>query len=119
MHLYTVKFLQEFHDMIEVRLLISALVLIMFPSVMFASSGAEIIVLPNAMGNITFPHKAHQERMNDCTICHVKVSGKMDGLRIDWGHNICKDCHVKINNGITECISCHKRDDPYAAINGK
>jgi hypothetical protein len=83
---------------------------LMFPSVMFASSGADIIVLSNAMGNITFPHKAHQERMKDCEFCHTTVSGKMDGLRIDWGHIICKDCHIKINNGITECTSCHKRE---------
>lgn len=95
------------------QIIISALVIILSPSLMFASSGAEIIKLQNVMGDITFYHKRHQERLNDCTICHRDKPGKIKGLGIDWGHNICKECHFKIKNGLIECIDCHQVRDRF------
>lgn len=88
---------------------ISALTVI-FPSVIFASTGSEIIELQNAMGNIRFYHQRHQERINDCSVCHADKPGKIQGLGIEWGHGICKNCHFKVRNGLIDCIDCHQRN---------
>lgn len=92
----------------NLKLITVSIVLMFLPSVSIASSGAEIIELQNAMGKIKFYHKRHQERLKDCTICHAGEPGKISGFRIEWGHNICKNCHFKVKNGLIECIDCHQ-----------
>ncbi len=91
------------------QLIVSPFVIMLLPSVMLASSGAEIIELQNAMGRIRFYHHRHQERLGDCAICHGNKPGKIGGLRIEWGHAICKNCHFKVKNGLIDCVDCHQK----------
>jgi len=73
--------------------------------------GPETIVLTNKNGNITFPHKKHQEMLkNDCKKCHPKGPGKIEGKNMTWGHGLCKACHSeKGAPAPTKCSGCHNK----------
>jgi hypothetical protein len=86
-------------------LIVSAL----FSSTVFAAEGPEIIDLPATMGNITFFHHKHQEKLKDCSICHEQIPGKINELGKEWAHKTCKGCHYKSKDGPTACKDCHKR----------
>lgn len=70
---------------------------------------ADIIDLPASMGKVTFPHKKHQEMLNDCKKCHEKGLGKIAELDKEWAHKTCKGCHVEMKKGPTSCKDCHKK----------
>ena len=70
---------------------------------------ADTITLPAKNGDITFPHKKHQELLKDCKLCHEKGPGKIEGLGKDWAHKTCKGCHEEKKAGPTKCAECHKK----------
>ena len=62
---------------------------------------ADTITLPAKNGDITFPHKKHQELLKDCKLCHEKGPGKIEGLGKDWAQ--------EKKAGPTKCAECHKK----------
>lgn len=74
-----------------------------------AALAADTITLPAKMGNVTFPHKKHQEMLKECTACHEKGPGKIEGLGKEWAHKTCKGCHETKQAGPTKCAECHKK----------
>jgi flavoprotein len=70
---------------------------------------ADVMTLPAKNGNITFNHKAHQEKLKDCKICHEKAPGKIEGFGKDFAHKTCKGCHEEKKAGPTKCGECHKK----------
>lgn len=87
--------------------IISAIVLTLFASSM--AMAADTIILPAKNGNITFPHKQHQELLKDCKKCHEKGPGKIEGFGKDFAHKSCKGCHEEMKKGPTKCGECHKK----------
>jgi len=83
-----------------------------------ADNGPAEIKLEASMGTVTFPHAAHQAKVDDCTKCHHngvdagKCTGCHDGSKApkfkDAAHKLCKDCH-KAEGGPTNCKDCHKK----------
>lgn len=89
------------------------------------NSGAEKIVLEGGKtGNVSFPHKLHQENLNDCDACHsafpqeegsiakLKAEGKLEKKQVM--NTQCLKCHrdaKKAGNpsGPTGCTSCHTK----------
>lgn len=79
-------------------------------------NGPAKITLSAKMGDITFPHDAHQKIAGDCVKCHHKgleqpnchsCHGEGDAPKAkDVFHKLCKDCHKKMN-GPTKCKGCH------------
>jgi len=80
---------------------------------------AEIKLEGGKMGAITFPHAAHQGKVDDCTKCHHKgVEGDKLACSSCHGvdaaapkakdafHDQCKGCH-KDMGGPTKCKECH------------
>jgi hypothetical protein len=80
-----------------------------FSAVASAESGRESIEFPAAMGKVYFPHKMHQDILQDCTLCHSNGVGKIEGFGKDWVHNTCRACHIKLNKGPSYCNECHKK----------
>jgi cytochrome c553 len=70
---------------------------------------ADTITLPAKNGDISFPHKKHQELLKDCKTCHEKGPGKIEGFGKDWAHKTCKACHEAKSTGPTKCAECHKK----------
>lgn len=70
---------------------------------------SDTITLPAKNGNVTFPHKKHQELLKDCKSCHEKGPGKIEDLNKDWAHKTCKGCHETSKAGPTKCGECHKK----------
>ena len=71
-----------------------------------AADSPEVIVFENKQGAITFPHKAHQDRLNgECTACHEGTPAKF-GINKEFGHSTCKSCH-KEQGVSTSCKVCH------------
>ncbi len=103
-------------------IVIAVAVAFVFPSIPVFAQGPETITLPaKMMGNVTFPHKMHQETLKDCKICHhmgvaagacTKCHGK-EGSKApsmkDAAHKLCKGCHQKEGKGPTNCKDCHKK----------
>ena len=87
--------------------IISAVALTLFAASM--ALAAETITLPAKNGNITFPHKKHQELLKDCKKCHEKGPGKIEGFGKDFAHKTCKGCHEEMKKGPTKCGECHKK----------
>ncbi len=71
---------------------------------------ADTITLPAKNGNVTFPHKKHEEiAKGDCKVCHEKAPGKIEGFGKDIAHKTCKGCHESKQAGPTKCGECHKK----------
>lgn len=72
---------------------------------------ADTISLPAKNGNVSFPHKKHQELLKDCKACHAQAGapGKIADLAKDWAHKTCKGCHDEKKAGPTKCGECHKK----------
>ena len=88
------------------------IVIAMIAAVAFAGTvfAADDITLPAKNGNITFPHKMHQEKLKDCKLCHEKGPGKIEGFSgMSAGHKLCKSCHEAKKVGPTKCAECHKK----------
>ncbi len=68
---------------------------------------ADVVVYENSKGNITFDHKAHAEKLGDCSKCHEGEPAKI-AVDKDFAHKTCKDCHKEMN-GPTKCNDCHKK----------
>lgn len=88
--------------------IIAAVALTLICAAAAMAAGPETISLPAKMGTVTFSHKAHQEKLKDCKICHEKGPGKIEGFGKDWAHKTCKGCHAE-KNGPTKCGDCHKK----------
>ena len=87
--------------------LIAAVALTMFCAA--TAMAADVMTLPAKNGNVTFNHKAHQEKLKDCKICHEKGPGKIEGFGKDIAHKTCKACHEEKKAGPTKCGECHKK----------
>lgn len=68
---------------------------------------ADSYTYENKKGAITFNHKAHQEKLGDCSKCHEGEPAKIE-VDKDFGHKTCKACHKEMN-GPTKCNDCHKK----------
>ncbi len=73
------------------------------------SMAADVITFPAKMGNVTFPHKMHQEMLKNCKLCHEKTPGKIPGFGKDAAHKLCIGCHKSKGKGPTTCTACHKK----------
>jgi cytochrome c-type protein NrfB len=87
-------------------------------------NGAETIVLKGgSLGDVTFPHKAHQDNLKDCDACHklfpqeagaiekLIASGKLKKKEVMKN---CETCHKETKakgaaSGPTSCKGCHKK----------
>ena len=87
-------------------------------------NGAETIVLKGgSLGNVTFPHKAHQDNLKDCEACHKlfpQEAGAIEKLIADGTlkkkevMKNCEKCHKETKakgeaTGPTSCKGCHKK----------
>jgi cytochrome c553 len=91
--------------------LLAAAVLSLFCAGVVAAQGKgeATVTLPAKNGNVTFPHKKHQDMMA-CTSCHNNENGgKIADLGKDWAHKTCKGCHTEKEKGPTKCPECHKK----------
>lgn len=78
---------------------------------LFAGSAMaqDSIVLKAKMGDVTFPHKMHQQSLKNCKLCHEKAPGKIEGFGKDVAHKLCIDCHKAKKAGPVSCKACHKK----------
>jgi cytochrome c553 len=89
--------------------IIAAAALTLFCTGLAIAAENATVVLPAKNGNVTFPHKKHQE-MLACTTCHESdKGGKIAALGKDWAHKTCKGCHTEKGKGPTKCNECHKK----------
>lgn len=73
---------------------------------------ADIMELPTTKNSVTFPHKRHQLKLEDCTKCHKSSKGgKIADLGKEWAHKHCRECHNEMKKGPHACMDCHKRID--------
>ncbi len=68
---------------------------------------ADVFTYEAKNGNVTFNHKAHQEKLGDCAKCHEGTPAKIE-VNKDFAHKTCKGCHAEMN-GPTKCGDCHKK----------
>ena len=82
--------------------------------------GPEEVKLEASMGTVTFQHRAHQSRVDDCVTCHHEGveagacsschDAKPEVPRAKTVfHQLCKSCH-KTNDGPTKCKGCHVKE---------
>jgi formylmethanofuran dehydrogenase subunit E len=69
---------------------------------------ADTVVFPAKNGDVTFHHKAHQERLKNCQLCHEGAIGKI-AMNKEVAHKLCKGCHAEKGAGPTKCGECHKK----------
>ncbi|RII29917.1 MAG: cytochrome C [Geobacter sp.] len=84
------------------KTIVAMLALTVFAGTAF---GADVIEMKRG---VKFNHKAHQELLKDCSKCHEKGPGKIEGFGKDWAHKNCKGCHADMKKGPTSCKECHK-----------
>jgi hypothetical protein len=72
-----------------------------------SAMAADTVVYPAKNGNVTFNHKAHQEKLKDCKLCHEGAPAKI-AINKDKAHEMCKGCHAKMS-APTKCGECHKK----------
>lgn len=87
--------------------ILAACALSLFSAGLALGADNTVVTLPAKNGNVTFPHKKHQDMMA-CTTCHEnEKGGKIPSLGKDWAHKTCKGCHADKNKGPTKCSECH------------
>ncbi len=91
----------------KLKKIISALALVCFSASI--AMAADTITFPTKMGTVTFPHKAHQQSLKNCKLCHTKAPGKIAGFNKDAAHKLCISCHKTKGAGPTTCKECHKK----------
>lgn len=86
---------------------------------------AEIKLAGGETGAVTFPHHRHQNKLNDCDICHsfypqkagvieeLKAQGQFKKKQVM--NKLCLKCHKKkkqegIMTGPTTCTKCHIKE---------
>jgi cytochrome c553 len=85
--------------------------------VAIAANGPAEIKMETKMGDISFAHAQHQNKISDCTECHHKGTdipnctgchGAKEGVAAAKKafHDQCKGCHKK-SGGPTKCKGCH------------
>jgi hypothetical protein len=75
----------------------------------FAGSAFAADVIEMKKGT-SFKHKAHADVLKDCKKCHEKIEGgKIAGFGKDVAHKTCKECHVEMKKGPTNCKGCHTK----------
>jgi opacity protein-like surface antigen len=76
-----------------------------------SAMAADTVVFPASMGNVTFNHKAHQEKLKDCKLCHGDGAPAKIVINKAVAHDVlCKVCHAKSNVGADQkCKFCHKK----------
>lgn len=96
-------------------------VMVIFSSFVSAEMKETYELKGGAMGKVTFNHKAHQDMLKDCKICHHKdEAGKEQACYTchtkdskvkpkDAFHNNCQKCHKEMKKGPTGCKDCHKK----------
>jgi predicted CXXCH cytochrome family protein len=89
-------------------------VVVSFAAVVIAGEGSEMLNLPAEKGVIAFPHWKHQSLVkDDCSKCHSDDPGKIKELDMDWGHKVCRGCHinetVEDKKGPVICFGCHTK----------
>jgi hypothetical protein len=57
-------------------------------------------------GNVPFPHTQHQDRINDCNVCHSVFPQETEAIRKMKEKGVLKP--KKVMN--LQCIKCHKAD---------
>lgn len=93
-----------------------AMVLTLAPQA-WSEQGPAEIVLPAKIGQVTFNHSTHQQRVEECSTCHHQgepsACDACHGVKIeaplakDAFHRQCRSCHQK-TSGPTGCKECHK-----------
>ena len=70
---------------------------------------ADSVTYENKQGKVVFNHKAHADKLKDCTVCHGKEKPAKIAVNKDVAHKaVCKDCHAA-KGGPTKCGDCHKK----------
>ncbi len=90
-----------------VGLLVALMVGLVFCGTAVSSdNGPDVIVLKAKKGNVTFPHRDHQEKLKiKCGECH-------HGKTADW-----KQVPYKKGMKIHECKECHNKQMPVKKLN--
>lgn len=74
-----------------------------------AAGAIDTITYPNRIGQVSFPHKKHQDALGQCRGCHEAGPGKIDGFDKVLAHGKgCKGCHETMKMGPTLCKGCHR-----------
>jgi predicted CXXCH cytochrome family protein len=66
------------------------------------------VVFKTKMGDVTFPHQSHSERI-ECKVCHGEGTPGKFALDKDSAHKLCRGCHEEKGAGPTKCPDCHKK----------
>jgi len=98
----------------------------MVPQSYAEDKGAENIVIhAGKRGDVSFPHRQHQERIGDCMVCHSLFPQKpnsIEDLKADGSlrrkqvmNKLCVACHREKRlkgepSGPTSCNTCHTHD---------
>jgi len=75
------------------------------------AAAPDTVVIKARKGNITFPHRMHEEAglLKNCTDCHADHQGdKLGKQGMSRGHAICRTCHTEMQAGPRLCDDCHK-----------
>ena len=91
------------------------------------NKGAKDITLNGgSTGNVSFPHHRHQEKLDDCEICHSvfpQEAGSIEKLKLEGKlakkqvmNKLCTKCHnqkIKAGEkaGPVTCTTCHIKEN--------
>ncbi len=88
--------------------LVVTLIAVSFLAAGSLALASDMVTLTAKNGNVTFNHKAHQDKM-ECKVCHGEGTPAKIELDKDKAHALCKDCHTTKGAGPTKCNECHKK----------
>ncbi|PLX86431.1 MAG: hypothetical protein C0618_09145 [Desulfuromonas sp.] len=96
-----------------------ALTSILITTVVANQNGPADITLQASMGDVSFDHAAHQQRITDCASCHHQGAatgchschdGNSDAPKAKKiFHDNCKGCHSTMKAGPVKCRDCHQK----------
>ena len=76
-----------------------------FAGTAFAMGAKTIVLKGGMMGDVTFPHEAHQKSLKDCNLCHKLFPMKAGAIEKGIA-----DGKLKKKEVMKNCEKCHKAD---------
>jgi c(7)-type cytochrome triheme protein len=92
-----------------------SVVTVAFAGAAFAGNGAETMVLKGgSLGDVNFPHKMHQEKLNNnCDACHKLFAQEAGSIEKAIAAGT-----LKKKEAMNQCVACHKDNKAKGAATG-
>jgi len=97
--------------MFKKAIMVGAVLSVAFAGAAFAADS--IVLKGGAPGDVTFPHKAHQDKLKNCDSCHKLFAKEAGSIQKAIAAGT-----MKKKDAMKQCVDCHKAEKAKGSATG-